>query len=353
MSKFFSPSLSALKPYVPGEQPQGREYIKLNTNESPYFPSAYSVEAVTKDELNKLRLYSDPECKELKKSIANFYGIKPENVLPSNGSDEILAFAFAGLCPKGVCFPDVTYGFYKVFAALFGVDYEEIPLTDEFRVNIKDYFNKNKTVVLANPNAQTGICLSLSDIEEIIKNNLGSVVIIDEAYVDFGGESAVKLIDKYDNLVVVQTFSKSRSLAGARVGFAVACEELISDLNRVKYSFNPYNVNRISSIVAAKAMEDKEYFEDCCKKIIFERQRLTDELERRNFEVLPSLANFIMAKPQFISGKTLYQKLKEKGVLVRWFADKRICDFDRITIGSPEQNDALLFAIDDIFKEIQ
>lgn len=352
MSKFFSPSLSALKPYVPGEQPQGREYIKLNTNESPYFPSVYAVDAITKDELNKLRLYSDPESKELKKSIANFYGVKPENVLPTNGSDEILAFAFAGLCPNGACFPDVTYGFYKVFAALFNVKYEEIPLNDNFKINKEDYYVKGKTVVLANPNAQTGICLSLADIEDIVKNNANSVVIIDEAYVDFGGESAVKFIGKYDNLIVMQTFSKSRSLAGARVGFAVACEELIADLNRVKYSFNPYNVNRLSALVAAKAMDDKEYFNECCNKIISERQRLTAELEKRNFEVLPSLANFVMAKPLWIDGKTLYEKLKENGVLVRWFNDKRISPFVRITIGNARQNDVLLSTIDLISKEM-
>ena len=353
MSEFFSPKLSALKPYVPGEQPQGREYVKLNTNESPYFPSAYSVDAITSEELNKLRLYSDPECNQLKNAIASFYGVKNTNVLPSNGSDEILAFAFAGLCNNGVCFPDITYGFYKVFASLFNISYEEVPLKEDFSIDIKDYFNKGKTVVLANPNAQTGIYLTLSEIEEVVKNNKNSVVIIDEAYIDFGGESAVKLIDKYKNLVVVQTFSKSRSLAGARVGFAIACEDLIADLNRVKYSFNPYNVNRLSILVASKAIEDKKYFEDCTKKIIEQRQKLNTELVARRFEVLPSLANFVLAKPLWTDGKTLYEKLKERGVLVRRFDDKRIDNYVRITIGSAEQMDMLLSAIDGIFKEIK
>ncbi|MDE6401996.1 MAG: aminotransferase class I/II-fold pyridoxal phosphate-dependent enzyme, partial [Clostridiales bacterium] len=227
MSEFFSQRLADLKPYVAGEQPKDGQYIKLNTNESPYFPSRFAVGKADGTLLDGLRLYSDPECSDLARAIAEHYGIKPSNVLPTNGSDEALAFCFAAFCDSGAAFPDVTYGFYKVFARLFGAEYTEIPLDENFAVRADDYIGLDKTVVLANPNAQTGVYLPLCEIERIIRGNPNNVVIIDEAYIDFGGESAVSLIDKYKNLVVVQTFSKSRSLAGARVGVALACETLI------------------------------------------------------------------------------------------------------------------------------
>ena len=350
MSEFLAPDLQKLAAYVPGEQPQDKRYIKLNTNENPYYPSERAVKAITEAEVKNLRLYSDPDSKTLIAAIAKNYGVSEKNVVVGNGSDEILAFSFRAFGQNGACFPDVTYGFYKVFADMFGVKKEILPLTAEFKIDASSYFNKNKLVVLANPNAQTGIALSLSDIEKIAANNEKSVVLVDEAYVDFGGESAVGLRKKYKNLVVVQTFSKSRSLAGARVGFAVADEALISDLNRVRNSFNPYNVNRLSAIAASEAMKDKTYFEESVKKVVAVRAYTKAELEKRGFCVLDSRANFLMAKTDKIGGEELYLSLKEKGVLVRHFKDERIKNFVRVSIGTKEDMEIFLKETDEILR---
>lgn len=350
MSEFLAPDLQKLAAYVPGEQPQDKRYIKLNTNENPYYPSERVVKAITEAEVKNLRLYSDPDSKTLIAAIAKNYGVSEKNVVVGNGSDEILAFSFRAFGQNGACFPDVTYGFYKVFADMFGVKKEILPLTAEFKIDASSYFNKNKLVVLANPNAQTGISLSLSDIEKIAANNEKSVVLVDEAYVDFGGESAVGLTKKYKNLVVVQTFSKSRSLAGARVGFAVADEALISDLNRVRNSFNPYNVNRLSAIAASEAMKDKTYFEESVKKVVAVRAYTKAELEKRGFCVLDSRANFLMAKTDKIGGEDLYLSLKEKGVLVRHFKDERIKNFVRVSIGTKEDMEIFLKETDEILR---
>lgn len=351
MSKFSDKELEKLTPYTAGEQPREFNYIKLNTNESPYFPSRYAQDATNKDLINNLRLYSDPECSELCSVIAAYYGVNKENILPTNGSDEALAFAFASYGRRGVAFPDVTYGFYKVFANFFGCKYTEISLKSDYSVDIAGYFNLNKTIFIANPNAQTGIYLPLCDVEEILKNNADSVVVIDEAYVDFGGQSCVELINTYDNLIVVQTFSKSRSLAGARVGFAIANSALISDLKRVKFSFNPYNVNSLSARLAARAMADREYFKECTEKIVSTRKYLVENLKAIGFNVLPSLANFVMAESDKISGENLYLKLKERKILVRHFADKLIENFVRISVGSDEQIKILLAEIKNILEE--
>ena len=348
MSRYLNENLARLAPYVPGEQPQDKTYIKLNTNENPYFPSKYSMERITRGELENLRLYSDPENTELSEVIAAYYGVNSKEVLPVNGSDEALAFAFCAFGGCGAVFPDVTYGFYKVFAGLFGVDYKELPLNADFTVDCAAYMRVKRTVFLANPNAQTGIYLPVSEIEKIIASNPDNVVVIDEAYVDFGGESCVPLIKKYKNLVIVQTFSKSRSLAGARAGFAIADESLINDLKRVKFSFNPYNVNRLSSALAAEAMRDRKYFEECVDRIIFSRESLISELKTLGFEVLPSKANFVLAKYPQISGEKLYKELKARGVLVRHFTDRRISDYVRITIGS----DGDMRVLTDKIKEI-
>ena len=348
MSVYFNKNLNNLQPYTPGEQPQGGvSYIKLNTNESPYPPSGkigYSTEH------KKLRLYPDPECTDLCAEIARVDGVTPDNVLPVNGSDEALAFAFAAFGEKGAIFPDVTYGFYKVFAELFGVKYKQIPLNGDFTVNPADYIGKGKTVILANPNAQTGIYLPLTEIEKIVAGNPKNVVVIDEAYIDFGGESAVKLINKYKNLLVVRTFSKSRNLAGARVGYAMADIGLIADLKRIKYSFNPYNVNRLSAKIATAALKDGAYFDKCRRKIIATRAKLVDGLKSLRFSVLPSLANFVMAQSTAISGQQLYLKLKDEGFLVRHFDDERIRNFVRITVGTDAQIKALLKAIEKILE---
>ncbi len=352
MSEFLNKKLAGLEPYTPGEQPKVK-LIKLNTNESPYFPSKYAVQAVGEQELRDVRLYSDPESGLLREAISEFYsaqGIRKENVLVTNGSDESLAFSFAAFCENGAIFPDVTYGFYKVFASLFGVVYEEIPLRPDFTVDIQPYMEDERTVFLANPNAQTGIYLPLGDVEKIVASNPKRVVIIDEAYVDFGGESAVGLIPKYDNLIVIQTFSKSRSLAGARVGFAMAGEGLIGDLNTVKFSFNPYNVNRLSERLAAAAIADREYFDGCRAKIICTRNMLETSLKSMGFEVLPSRSNFLLARTPVLGGAELQKELRARGILVRHFDDERIRDYVRITIGSDEEIQTLIQAIRDIIK---
>ncbi|MGN0818503.1 MAG: pyridoxal phosphate-dependent aminotransferase, partial [Candidatus Coproplasma sp.] len=260
MSRFASEKLNAITPYVAGEQPQDKKYVKLNTNENPYYTSKNAVEAITREVLSNLKLYSDPECGRLTKTIADYYGVKTSNVLVTNGSDEALAFAFRAYGQKGVCFADVTYGFYRVLAEFYDCPKEIISLNDDFTINPYDFCDKNKTVVIANPNAQTGIALALGDVEKIISSNRDNVVIIDRAYEDFSNETVVPLVKKYDNLLVVSTFSKSRSLAGARVGYVIADERIIEDLKKIKNSFHPYNVNTISALLAERAICDEEYF---------------------------------------------------------------------------------------------
>jgi histidinol-phosphate aminotransferase len=352
MSRFFSQKYSSLEPYTPGEQPKDMKYIKLNTNESPFPPSDGVLSAVG-EEASKLNLYSDPECTELVKLASEFFGVGRDEILFTNGSDEILNFAFMAFCDKEhpIAFPDISYGFYPVFAKLNFVDYKEIPLCRDFSIDYHDYLGVGSNVVIANPNAPTGMSLSLCEIEEIVKSNPDNVVIIDEAYVDFGGESAIPLIKKYDNLLVVGTFSKSRSLAGARLGFGIACPSIIRDLNTVKYSTNPYNVNRMTMAAGAAAIRENDYYKENCKKIIKNREYTTAELEKLGFEVLPSKANFIFAKSDKIGGAELYRALKEKGILVRHFDRERISEYNRITIGTSEQMESLISAIKTIMKE--
>lgn len=350
MSKFFAKELSRLVPYTPGEQLSDKKYVKLNTNESPYPPSPKALQAVNSEKLNSLKLYSDPTADVLHGAIADFYRVKKENVIASNGSDEVLAFIFRAFCDgfKGMVFPDVTYGFYTVFCDLFGIRYRQIPLDENFDVRVEDYYETEENVVLANPNAQTGKFLGLDKIEKLLQSNRERVVVIDEAYVDFGGESAVGLIGKYDNLIVVRTFSKSRNLAGLRVGFAIANEKLIVDVNTVKYSFNPYNVGTLGQTIAAESVKDVEYFKECTARIIQSREYLTKELTLRGFNVVPSLTNFILAESPKLSGKELYLRLKDKGILVRYLGIKRIENFVRITIGSDEDVKKLIKSIDEI-----
>lgn len=351
MSRFADRRIENISPYVPGEQPRDRKYIKLNTNENPYYASAYAVSAVDGDLLLNLKRYSDPECRRLTSAIAEFYGVQPEEIMVTNGSDEALAFAFYAYCRQGVCFADVTYGFYEVIANLFGCPVEKIPLDDQFRIVRENYFNKGKTVVIANPNAQTGIALGADRIEEIIAKNSDNVVIIDQAYADFGEFNAVELTKKYDNVITVNTFSKSRSLAGARVGYIIANRKLIDDLKKVKNSFHPYNVNSVSELLAARAMEDREYFSSCISKIKTTRESFREQLVARGFDVLPSSANFVLAKSPKVSGKDLYAALKDNGILVRHFNDERISEYIRITIGTDAEMGKLLTAIDKILGE--
>ena len=354
MSKFLSKEASWLAPYTPGEQPQDQQYIKLNTNESPFPPSPKVVKALSRAELLKLNLYSDPTCGQLVEAIAKRYELQPENVLAGNGSDEILAFAFRAFCGEGkpLAYADITYGFYKSQVALFGLEAKVIPLREDFTLNVDDYMDFPGTIVIANPNAPTGMTVPRADIQRLLEADPERVVIVDEAYVDFGGESCVPMIYRYENLLVVQTMSKSRSLAGGRVGFALGSPALISALNRVKYSFNPYNVNRLSIIAGAVAVEDEPYFQTCTAAVRNNRAWTVRELEELGFTVLPSSANFIFAKSDKLPGGELYRKLKENGILVRWFDADRIRDYVRITIGSLEQMTALVDEIARLLEEL-
>jgi len=352
MSRFFTDKLSNLTPYTPGEQPKDMQYIKLNTNESPFPPSKAVSDAVFV-ESQKLQLYSDPECINVRRELARVYGVDINQVIVTNGSDEVLNFAFMAFADEKspLVFPDITYGFYPIFAELNRIPYTEIPLKDDFTIDINDYIGVNKTVVIANPNAPTGIALMLEDVEKIVKSNPDNVVIIDEAYVDFGAESAITLIDKYDNLLVVQTFSKSRSMAGARLGFAIGNQKLIADLNTIRYSTNPYNVNRMTDAAGAAALQDNAYYLNNCKTIIENREWTVNQLKNLGFEVLSSKANFVFAKNNKIDGEKLYLKLKECGILVRHFTKEIICQYNRITIGTIEQMKKLIDTISLILEE--
>lgn len=354
MSRFLSSEAKRLDPYTPGEQPRDQKYIKLNTNESPFPPSPRVLEDLSRAEAEKLYLYSDPTCAALNAAIAKRCGLRPENVISGNGSDEILAFAFRAFCGegRGAAFADITYGFYEAQAALFGLEARRVPLREDFSLNVEDYLDFPGTVVIANPNAPTGMAVPVSEIRRLLETNRDRVVVVDEAYVDFGAESCVPLVREYGNLLVTQTMSKSRSLAGGRVGFALGDPELIADLNRVKYSFNPYNVNRLSLLAGAAAVEDEAYFQSCCRAVRDNRAWTAEALEARGFTVLPSSANFIFARPDRLSGGELYRRLKENGILVRWFDRNRIRDFCRITIGSREQMEALVKKIDQLLSEL-
>ncbi len=353
MSKFLNQRISSLTPYEPGEQPKQREYIKLNTNESPFPPSKKGLE-LTQKEAELSHLYPDPNCTQLTKLLAKVLGVKENQVLLTNGSDEILNFAFMAYCDQNTpaVYSDITYGFYKVYAKLHGVESKVIPLKEDFSIDIEDYIKEQGTVIIANPNAPTGLLLSLEQIERLVKSNTDRVVIIDEAYIDFGGKSAVSLVDKYDNLLVTQTFSKSRSLAGARLGFGVANEKIIADLMRIKYSTNPYNVNRLTQAMGMGALLDNEYFEENCKQIIKNRQFTKSELEKLGFVATDSMANFLFAKTDKIDGKNLYLKLKEKGILVRHFDSDRIREYIRITVGSSVQMQTFIDTVSSILEEL-
>ena len=352
MSRFFSEKFASLTPYIPGEQPKDRKYIKLNTNESPFTPSEETMKAALA-ELDRLQLYPDPDCSDLVKAMAELLGVKKSQVMITNGSDEVLNYAFLAYADEKapLVMPDITYGFYTSVAEYNRVSYEEIPLKEDFTIDINDYTGIGRTIVIPNPNAPTGIALELGDIEEILKSNRDNIVIIDEAYVDFGADSAVTLVDKFDNLIVSQTFSKSRSLAGARLGVAVANEAIIQDLNTLRYASNPYNINRVSEAVGIAAVKSNSYYMDNCRIIADNREYTAEKLTEMGFSVVPSKSNFILAKSDSISGQRLYERLKdEKGILIRHFNKERIKDYNRITIGTREQMDAFLTAVQEILE---
>ncbi len=353
MSRFISRRFDALKEYVPGEQPQDKTYIKLNTNESPYPPAPAVIDRVNAAEVENLKLYSDPECRVLRQRLAAQYGVTPENVFVSNGSDESLSFAFMAFCDTdcGAVFPDISYGFYKVYAQLYGIDYKMIPLKDDFSIDPADYYNAGGTVVIANPNAPTGLALTAAQVEEIVKRNPDNVVLIDEAYVDFGGESVVPLTKKYANLLVVQTFSKSRSMAGARLGFAIGNAALIADLNKIKFSTNPYNINRLTAAAGEATLSAQSYYDENCQKIIATRAWTAEKLTALGFTMPDSRTNFLFAKSDKMDGGDLYRALKDRGILVRHFDAPRISSYLRITIGTPAEMEALVKALTEILSE--
>ena len=339
-----------LTPYTPGEQPVDKPYIKLNTNESPSPPSDKAI-AAAEAELKALQLYPDPTCGKLRGALAAQYGVSPDRVMVGNGSDEVLSFAFMAYGDAGVAYPDITYGFYRVFADLYNLDALEIPLKEDFTIDLEPYKGLGRTIFIANPNAPTGIALTRDQIEEILVANPHNVVVVDEAYVDFGGESAVTLTDKYDNLLVTGTFSKSRSMAGARLGFGIACPALIQDLETLRYSTNPYNVNRMTLAAGLGQLADEETTRRNCRTIMDNRDYTTEELTKLGFSVIPSRANFVFATCPKIGGKELYLRLKDAGILVRHFDTARLKEYNRITIGSREQMEALLSAIKSILEE--
>lgn len=347
MSKFWSPMVESLVPYVPGEQPKMANLVKLNTNENPYGPSPKVIEAIQAELNDSLRLYPDPEGESLRQTIADYHSVKPGQVFLGNGSDEVLAHIFYALFQHGqpILFPDVTYSFYPVYCGLYNIVGTKVPLTDSFEINPDDYKQPNGGVIFPNPNAPTGRYLGLEHVETILRASSERVVVVDEAYVDFGGESAIKLVDQYPNLLVCQTLSKARSLAGLRVGFAIGHPDLIEALNRVKDSFNSYPLDRLAQAGAKAAYEDQEWFQKSCEGVISERERVTKALEGLNFEVLPSKANFVFARHKEKSGESLAKALREQGIIVRHFNKPRISEFLRITIGTPEQNDALISAL--------
>ena len=349
MSRMMSKRYDQLDAYVPGEQPQDRKYIKLNTNESPFPPSPFA-QRLARQAAGDLMLYSDPECGALVRIAADTFGVKEDNILFTNGSDEVLDFAFAAYCDVDTpaLFADVTYGFYPVFAARNGVPYREIPLHDDLTIHVEDYIGQKGTVFLANPNAPTGIALPAGDIERLLAADKDRMVVVDEAYVDFGGESVLPLIERYDNLLVTQTFSKSRSLAGGRLGMGFAAPAIIADLKKLKYSFNPYNVNSMTAAAGIGALLDEEYFRKNVEIIQNNRDYLTKKLVERGFTVYPSAANFVLASSEAIGGKDYYLALKERGVLVRYFDKPRLRSSVRITVGTKEEIDALIAATDDI-----
>ncbi len=337
MSRFLNQQYQSLEAYTPGEQPRDMQYIKLNTNESPYPPAPSVVAAMTGEQVELLRLYSDPTAKALKEKLAALYGVDYENVFVSNGSDEVLNFAFMAFGGKGVAFPDISYGFYEVYGDLYGIQYEKIPLKADFSVDYRDYCGKGEMVVIANPNAPTGMTVSVDQIEAIVRSNPDSLVLIDEAYVDFGGESCLPLIKTYDNLLVTRTFSKSRCLAGGRLGYAFASPAIIADLEKIKFSTNPYNINRLTLLLGEATVDAEPYYQEKCGQIIKTRGWTTEKLKELGFEVLPSSSNFLFAKTDKMDGGELYLELKKRGILVRHFTNPRICQYNRITIGTPEQ----------------
>ena len=353
MSRFWSKIVNELTPYTPGEQPQIDNLIKLNTNENPYGPSPKVIAAIAQANGNELRKYPDPNAQELKNTVATHFGLDTDMVFIGNSSDEVLAHAFRGLLKhdKPLLFPDITYSFYPVYCKLFEIEYQQVPLRDDFSINIDDYNAHNGGIIFANPNAPTGIALSIDDVERLATKHANSVIVIDEAYVDFANDSAVRLLGDYPNLLVTQTLSKSRSLAGLRVGIALGNAHLIEGLERVKNSFHPYALDKLAIAGATAAFEDNAYLLETCAKVNSTRERTSMELQTLGFEVLPSSANFVFAKHKNIDAEVLFQGLRKRNIIVRYFDKPRINDYLRISIGTDDQMDALVSALGELVNE--
>ncbi|MDP3659706.1 histidinol-phosphate transaminase [Phenylobacterium sp.] len=352
MSRFWSDLVRELEPYVPGEQPRVADLVKLNTNESPFGPSPAVTAAITAEAAETLRLYPDPQSSALREALATYHGVKPDQVFVGNGSDEVLAHAFVALLKHDapLLFPDVTYSFYPVYCALFGIDYDTVPLDEAMNVRVADYRRPAGAIILANPNAPTGVALPRDEIRRLLADHPDQPVVVDEAYVDFGGETAIPLIAEHPNLLVVHTMSKSRGLAGLRVGYAIGDAGLIEALVRVKDSFNSYPLGRPVQAGAIASIEDEAYFQDRRAAVIAGRERMTRGLRALGFEVLPSSANFVFARHPDRGGRELAQALRERGVLVRHFSAPRTADFLRITVGTDSQIERLLTALTEILK---
>lgn len=348
--KFWSNIVKNLEPYVPGEQPQERRYIKLNTNENPYPPSPKVLEAIKNASNDRLKLYPDPDCNELREAIAKNKGLKKEQIFVGNGSDELLAFAFFAFFNPGkpILFPDITYSFYPVYCAFTGIEYRTVRLNDDFSINLEGFLEENGGVVITNPNAPTGKFLNVDSIRIILNNNKNSVVLIDEAYIDFGGKSAIKLIEEFPNLIVIQTLSKSRSLAGLRVGFAAGNKDLLEGMNRVKNSFNSYTLDRLAIAGGVEAIKDELYFDETIQKLINTRENVIRRLLALDFKVIDSCANFIFISHSRVHAIDIFNKLREQGILVRYFNKERIDNYLRVSIGTDEEMDVFIEAISSI-----
>lgn len=352
MSKYWSEIVNKLTPYVPGEQPKLSSLIKINTNENPFGPSPRVIEAISKEVNSDLRLYPDPNAEKLKRTLASYYDVNEDNVFVGNGSDEILAHTFNALLKqsKPILFPDISYSFYPVYCKLYEIEFEQVPLREDLSIGVEDYQKPNGGIIIANPNAPTGLLLSIGEIETLVKKNPESVVVIDEAYIDFGGESAIPLTEQYDNLLIIQTLSKSRSLAGLRVGFAIGNKQLIEGLERVKNSFNSYPLTPMAISGAVAAIEDEEYFQQTRAIVIATRNQCGLELRKLGFDVMPSSANFVFVSHPNFDAQALALALREQNIIVRHFQQPRISRFLRISIGSEEEIQALIKALEGIIS---
>lgn len=353
MSYFLCDEYKDMEPYIPGEQPKDKHYIKLNANESPFPPSPKVAEAISEKRISNMRYYSDPHCLELREAIGKVYGVGQEQVFVGNGADEVLGFAFMSFFSDRmkVCFPDITYDFYRTYAKTNRIDFKQYPLDKNFQVKVEDYIRSDRDIILANPNNPTGQVLSLEKIEQIVKSKPRRMVIIDEAYVDYNNESAIPLVEKYSNLIVVQTFSKSRNLAGARIGFAIGSKEVIEDMNKIKFTFNPFNMGELTLAAGTAAVEDQEYFKDCIKTVIAIREAAKGRLQQLGFEVLESHTNFLMAAHKAFPGEYICRTLKARGILIRHYQEKRLSPFIRITIGLEEEMNILIKELEHMVKE--